>query len=409
VYREAGNENPNLLIVDAGDFSMRRQVGGVEATRFMAGMLPRLGYQAWTPGESELFRGRAFLDDLAVRMACDAVSANLRDSLGVPIFPPSTVRTIGDLRVGITGVTSPDVLAGLALDERGQLGHFQLLDPVENLRTEVAALRSRTDLVVVLAHADAVEAAKLAAAVPGIDVLVVGHHPGYVPEESANPRVGDTIVVQGGQRGQYLSRLDLWIGADRTIEESHLHVEPLTTAFPPDSLLGPDIQAFIDELKEIETRAAAATRSAPVIDGGHKYLGADICARCHADIHATWSRGPHALAFQTLVAAGRQADPSCIGCHVTGWGDPTGYRLATLPADSLGHPATGDALELRNVQCESCHGKGTAHGTAGMVARVAEEACRSCHDEANDPDFDFKKAIAAGLHHSSGTGPSLRE
>ena len=56
-------------------------------------------------------------------------------------------------------------------------------------------------------------------------------------------------------------------------------------------------------------------------------------------------------------------------------------------------------VDFKSVQCESCHGKGTLHGTEGMVTRVTKESCITCHDATNDPDFDFEKAMAAGMHH----------
>jgi hypothetical protein len=396
VYREAREANPNLLIVDAGDFSMRRPIGGEEASRFMADMLPRLGYRAWTPGESELFRGRAFFDDLVGRLTCAGVSANLRDSLDAPLLPADTVLTVGHLRVGVTGVTAPAVLTSLGPEERGRIGAFRLLDPVVSLAPVVAGLAGRSDLVVVLAHADGPESRRLAEAVPGIDVVVVGHVPGHQPAGMPTERAGDAILVRGGERGQYLARLDLWFDASRRLIDDSLSVEPLTTAFPPDSLLGPDIQAFIDVMTRIETEATRQL-SPPV--NRDKYLGAEVCARCHADIHATWSRGPHATAFRTLESAGRQADHACLACHVTGWNDPTGYQLAVARLDSLGNRVVGDAAELRGVGCESCHGRGTAHGTDAMVTRVTEAACVTCHDAANDPDFDYATAVAGGFHH----------
>ena len=48
---------------------------------------------------------------------------------------------------------------------------------------------------------------------------------------------------------------------------------------------------------------------------------------------------------------------ACISCHTTGWDEPGGASLARNE-------------ELRDVQCEVCHGPGSLHADAGGEEKV---------------------------------------
>jgi peroxiredoxin len=129
-------------------------------------------------------------------------------------------------------------------------------------------------------------------------------------------------------------------------------------------------------------------RSRQLFDEGD-YVGSAACQSCHAKEHQYWAGSPHARAFATLVAQKEHGKEDCQRCHTTGFGEPTGF------------PKGGKALE--NVGCESCHGPGKAHvdsagkGPATILALtdkcddcVILQICGSCHDDANDPNFEFE-------------------
>ncbi len=120
-----------------------------------------------------------------------------------------------------------------------------------------------------------------------------------------------------------------------------------------------------------------------------EYVGSAACQSCHVKEHELWSKSDHAHAFATLAKSGEQKKPDCQRCHTTGFGEPTGF------------PAGEKKLE--NVGCESCHGPGKAHVDSGgtgpnTILRLTEKCddcvilqiCGSCHDDANDPGFEFE-------------------
>jgi 2',3'-cyclic-nucleotide 2'-phosphodiesterase (5'-nucleotidase family) len=77
---------------------------------------------------------------------------------------------------------------------------------VETARRLVPELRRRADLVVCLSHLGLEEDRQLAAAVPGIDVIVGGHTHTF---QESPVQVGSTVIVQAGERGTVLGLLAL--------------------------------------------------------------------------------------------------------------------------------------------------------------------------------------------------------
>ena len=125
-----------------------------------------------------------------------------------------------------------------------------------------------------------------------------------------------------------------------------------------------------------------------------RHVGSDACQSCHPAEHARWSAGPHAAAFATLEKAGREADSKCVSCHTTGFG-----RTGGFPAGGK----AGEHPDLARVGCESCHGPGGDHvkegaRRAGTIVSLGDKCdscvilqiCGACHDDQNDPGFEFR-------------------
>lgn len=112
------------------------------------------------------------------------------------------------------------------------------------------------------------------------------------------------------------------------------------------------------------------------------YVGSGACVACHQQFWAAWAYSPHAGAWKALVTRQATVNPECIGCHSTGWGEPGG-NASTDPTAMFTWKA---------VQCDSCHGAGSAHVAnprANHTAPVTKATCLACHDAANSPQFDY--------------------
>jgi len=133
------------------------------------------------------------------------------------------------------------------------------------------------------------------------------------------------------------------------------------------------------------------------------YVGSARCQSCHAAEHAQWAGTAHARALATLEHKDQRAE--CQKCHTTGFGDKTGWPAGSGSLDGGG--------------CESCHGPGGRHVAAaaekrGTILRLADKCdscvilqiCGSCHDDANDPGFEFElENKLARIRHAAAAAP----
>lgn len=81
---------------------------------------------------------------------------------------------------------------------------------------------------------------------------------------------------------------------------------------------------------------------------GQTYVGTKECAACHFEQFMAWRGTPHAKAFEILPAKYR-ADETCLKCHTTGFGEPTGFKSIEQTPNLAGN------------SCEGCHGPGSKH------------------------------------------------
>ena len=145
---------------------------------------------------------------------------------------------------------------------------------------------------------------------------------------------------------------------------------------------------------------------------GRKFLGAEACKECHEDAFAIWEKTPHHKATHSIAFPNerndipRHFDPECLSCHVTGWDPQAYFPYAT------GYESFEKSKHLHGNGCENCHGPGSAHVAAEngegnfteadrlklqksmqLPLAKAEDHCRKCHDQDNDPDFQLEGAF----------------
>ena len=126
----------------------------------------------------------------------------------------------------------------------------------------------------------------------------------------------------------------------------------------------------------------SATDALPAIPGQPSYVGVAKCLECHENTRTFWEHDRHETAWETLEKDNKTFDVYCVSCHVTGFMRPGGSAVKQLDG-------------LKDVQCESCHGPGSAHAEAGEVALIqrtpAPSTCKVCHSPKHSTHFDFDK------------------
>jgi len=178
-----------------------------DQARVLAKGMARIGVDVVNLGGQDLLAGFDFLEkELAKPEGFDPlplISANLYEKdTGERPFPPFIIKRIDGAQVGVFGVMKA---------ERPDDPEVEVKDPLETTRLVVKALGPKCDLVIGLMGMRFVEASRIAKEVEGIDVAVVS-------DRTASPRhrpmvVGETLLVQAGNRGMYVGRMDITVAA----------------------------------------------------------------------------------------------------------------------------------------------------------------------------------------------------
>jgi hypothetical protein len=453
----AARKTGEVLLVDAGGLSYpeggaapRERAGNELRARFLASELGKLGLRAV---------GLADTDVAAGKVAAPArLAANLTPAPGLAPAP-STLQTVGGVRVGVLGVVDPTVASGLGAKAD---------DPVAAARREADRLRKAgAEVVVALAPVDRPVARRLAREA-AVDFVVLGRQVGAgSPRADAVGRafllapadelqkVGRVDVVlrgpgpladAGGPEATELRKAELardlarvdgelaqWAkdgaaGADPAFvaakkqERAALAAEqaklgaaawappatgsyftnrlvPLSRALPRDPAIASAMRALDAQIGKVNLAAAAPPP--PAEPGRPFYVGMDKCVSCHKPAAAFWHKTVHAGAWKTLVDVGKQADYKCVGCHVTGYGE--------IGGTSLGH-----TQRLENIQCETCHGAGSDHVAAkgledppAIQRQAPSPVCTNCHNEHHSDTFNYNAYLRDIL--GNGHGAAARE
>ena len=101
-------------------------------------------------------------------------------------------------------------------------------------------------------------------------------------------------------------------------------------------------------LSALVRQPTIAQQPLPQPPEGQTYVGTKECAACHFEQFMAWRSTPHAKAFEILPAK-YHTDGTCLKCHTTGHGQPTGFKNIK------------ETPNLAGNSCEGCHGPGSKH------------------------------------------------
>jgi sulfur-oxidizing protein SoxB len=160
---------------------------------------------------------------------------------GEPVFHPYVIREVGGARLGIVGQAFPYTPISHPRRFVPDLS-FGIRD--EQLQQHVDALREqhRVDAVIVLSHNGVAVDLKMAGRVRGIDVILGGHTHDGLPRPI---KIGNTLVINSGAHGKFLSRLDLDVKDGRIAGYRYKLIPVLSQYIPADA----DMEALIRRVR----------------------------------------------------------------------------------------------------------------------------------------------------------------
>ncbi|TSA06630.1 MAG: hypothetical protein D4R73_11010 [Deltaproteobacteria bacterium] len=345
-----------------------------------------MGYHAIAMGREEFTFGTEFLKDQIGASKIPFLSANAYvGETKEPLGRPYVIRELGRVKVAILGLTAPPVKKSPVSHgghEPVQAGEsaFEVADPLTKARENLAILKDKVDLVIVVSDLPEKENTALAAECGAVDVILATR--GKVPAENVSG--GGTVIVT--PRSGHLARLDIYVSSEGRPLRHEINWIHLSEDIASD----PEIKQFISRsLAELAKNKGVQPAGRQKVsdqslgqEGDNGYTGAESCLGCHGKEYASWRMTRHARAFETLTRARSQVYPDCFSCHTTG------FRA---------RPPIG---RLRGVQCEVCHGPGVQHtinpATSRLRGTVPVSVCLECHNKDITPTLEQQKDLFYG-------------
>jgi 2',3'-cyclic-nucleotide 2'-phosphodiesterase (5'-nucleotidase family) len=164
VIKQEREKGAFVLLLDAGDSlasdqDPARQTQG----RTSVGALNRMGYDAMVLGPQDLALGPEALRQRIGEAKFAVLSANaVVSGTNDLVATPFVLREFHGLTLAVVGLSG------------GGTPEIAVRDPLQAARTVVAEVAPQANVVILLSHAGALVDQQIAAAVPGIDVIVSG-------------------------------------------------------------------------------------------------------------------------------------------------------------------------------------------------------------------------------------------
>ena len=401
----------------------------------IAACLEAAGLKYWVPGKNDWANGEPIWKDLNG-------AASLAGKTGF-------IESTSGLKVAIVGVTA-------------QIEGLSAKAPADVVKERIdEAKKGGANAIIVLAAVGRGEAKRIADVNPEVLAIVVASIEAKGEESiksSPAERIGDTLVIQTANHLQTVATLDLYMrgdkkpglikiadgsGIDRIKKREELssrinELRERIATWETDKSVDPkDVAARKADMQKLEAEREALDKAPPpavtgafykyamheirdnlgaddkvkskmlayykqVNDenketfkdkkpalpakGEPKFIGVEACTNCHEEPKKVWDATKHAKAYETLSSQFKEYNLDCVSCHVTGYDKPGGSTVTHV-------------TELKNVQCEVCHGAGENHAKAPEkvkmpVVKPSADSCLACHHPPHVHTFDAKAKMA---------------
>lgn len=245
---EMRKENPNLLLLNAGDTLHGTTMVNVTKGETMVDLMGLVGFDVMVPGNHDFNYGYDRLLELKKRAKFPMVGSNIvKESDGSSDFEPYVIKELENgLKVGIFGLgteetkykSHPDNTVGIKFE-----------NPVKVAKDMVKELeKENVDFIIALVHLGIegsleTTSKEVAEKVEGIDLIVDGHS-----HEILNKTYGDTLLVQAESYTKNIGVVDIEIEDGKVVKkEGKLITFEEAKAYTPDE----EIEKAIAKIEEI--------------------------------------------------------------------------------------------------------------------------------------------------------------
>lgn len=233
-----------VLLLFAGDLLQ----GTVTSSLFLGipdvALFGKIGVDAAVMGNHEIDYGQDVFRRLAGRADFPFLSANVASQPEpLPVQPYVILAKPGAPKVAVLGLTTGELTT--ATHPRNVIG-LSVEEPIAAARRLLPELRAQADLVVALSHLGIADDRRLAQALPDLDLVVGGHnHNLYSQPEQEGP----VAIVQAGERGRWLGRLDFACRDGKLSREAYRLID-LGAEAPAHAEIAAEVKAIVAEAEK---------------------------------------------------------------------------------------------------------------------------------------------------------------
>ncbi len=216
IIKDIKNTNNNVMVVDAGDFAQ-----GTLFFNFFDGipdakLMNQIGYDVAIPGNHEFDKKLDTAKKIIKNAEFPFVCANIaftEDEELQKLIRPYIIKNYNGLKVAVSGILTEDLKTLV-----NNLDGVEVFNATDTAKNIVEELSSKADLIIFLTHMGSSKDIQLAKNVDGIDVIIGGHtHTLFQQPEIVN----NTLILQAGEFGVYVGKLDLEISGNKIKDHSY--------------------------------------------------------------------------------------------------------------------------------------------------------------------------------------------
>lgn len=272
LYKELKKENPNTVVVSAGDDLMNRYFH-VFKGKAILGMMSEGGYDILALGNHEFDKG---VDVLAKGLK-ETHFTTLCSDLDVSHSALNgkcqrfLIKEIDGVKVGFFSLITESLMEASSVKGVSFKG-----TNVEIAKEMIRILKAKgADVIVLVSHIGYKEDVALAKQVKGIDVIFGGHSHSYVKKIG---HVGKTAIVNGGEQGSQVVKVDIPLDDNNKVlhQEITMTKIPVTSRYKADAEVEKKLKVYQKELPA--TLVLGKTQKAWIMDSKVTRRGESVVA-----------------------------------------------------------------------------------------------------------------------------------
>lgn len=249
--------NPNTIVVDNGDTIQDNSsyLFLNDEIHPMILAMNEIGYDTFTFGNHEFNYGVPTLEKVASKFKGKVLGGNVYRPDGTRLAAPYTIVEKGGVKIGIIGMTNPNITKW----DAANLAGYTVKSPVEETKNAIAELKGQVDVMIGVIHVGPTQeygnddgADVIAQACPELAAIVAGH----AHLKVAGNRVNGVVITEPDRYGTNVSKIDItlnrnaegkYVVADRAADIKSSLV--LVKDYKADADLSAKLQPYDDRAK----------------------------------------------------------------------------------------------------------------------------------------------------------------